>query len=139
MHLILKDIHSEFDKQIMDIYCQDQYSIRDYGTRYLSHPQSVFWGIECEQRVGFIVFDVFNHTKSVVIFCMVVSPKFRGMGLGSKMMRQFIRFVKRTQPNILFIRLSCIPRAKSFYLRLGFQEQPMPYDMLFSLASLKRK
>ncbi len=53
---------------------------------------------------------------------MIVHPKYQRRGIGSKIMRMIIKYLKKQKiPNI---GLFCAPEAKKFYLLLGFKERP---------------
>ena len=83
---------------------------------------------------GFIYSWVDNNVFN--IFWVNVDSKHQGRGIGSKLMKEIIRRIKKAKnPEAKLITLSC--KLPNFYEKLGFKKMGEKYDRNYVLMSLK--
>ena len=86
---------------------------------YCLEPQGCFIAEEDNEKLGHVF--AFNYGKIGVIGMLIVRPKYRNRGIGTKLMGKAIRYLEKQ--GVETIRLEAVVKAVSLYERLGFKKE----------------
>jgi len=86
---------------------------------YHLEPKGCFIAKIDNERVGHVF--TFNYGKLGVIGILIVQSKYRGKGIGTKLMEKAIEYLKKQEAET--IRLEAVTKAVPLYKRLGFKEE----------------
>ena len=86
---------------------------------YHLEAQGCFITEEDNKKLGHIF--AFNYGKIGVIGMLIVRPKYRNRGIGTKLMEKAIQYLEKQ--GVETIRLEAVVKAVSLYKRLGFKKE----------------
>lgn len=136
---------SEVFKSLNIEWLETYFVVEEIDERILSHPQTeiidpgghIFMVEANNDVVG--TFSYIKKVEGVYEFSkMAVNPKFRGQGIGNKMMQFAIRYAEQHHwKKILLYSNTILENSIHLYRKYGFIEVPLEPNVLYSRGNIK--